>query len=46
MEYNEEMCGKEGKLKWKEGSKERVALRKYPVSELNGYIYVWISAAE
>jgi phenylpropionate dioxygenase-like ring-hydroxylating dioxygenase large terminal subunit len=44
VEYNDDLCKKDGKLVWKEGKPEKISLRKYPIKELNGYIYVWIHA--
>ena len=44
--YNEDL-GEQGKqLKWLEKEKEEVRLRKYPVCEMNGFIYVWIHAMQ
>ena len=44
VEYNDDFCEKGGKLEWKKYESENVKLRKYPVCEMNGYIYVWIHA--
>ena len=45
-EYNEELGQKGVKLKWTEKKNQQVKLRKYPVCELNGFVYVWIHAME
>jgi len=44
VEYNADMCARDGKLEWKSGKPEKTSLRKFPVSEVNGYIYIWIHA--
>jgi hypothetical protein len=46
IEYNAGLCAHDGNIEWKTGEAEKVKLRKYPVSEVNGYIYVWIHAME
>lgn len=46
VEYNAGVCARDGKIEWKAGEAEKVKLRKYPVSEINGYIYVWVHAME
>ena len=44
--YNEDLGERGKQLKWVEKEKEEVRLRKYPVCEMNGFIYVWIHAME
>ena len=43
-EYNAEIAQPNGKIDWKQFEAEIPTLRKFPISELNGYIYVWIHA--
>ena len=44
VEYNDNFCEKGKKLEWDRTESESIKLRKYPVCEMNGYIYVWIHA--
>ena len=46
VEYNEDFCEKGKKLNWVKKPETTANLRKYPVCELNGYVYVWIHAME
>jgi hypothetical protein len=46
VEYNDDFCEKGQKLNWIRKDEENIKLRKYPVCEMNGYIYVWIHAVE
>lgn len=45
-EYNQDLGEKGTKLKWKQEDNVYAKLRKYPVCEMNGFIYVWIHALE
>ncbi len=44
IEYNDDVAKKDGKLEWKEKKPEKATLRKYPIEEVNGYIYIWVHA--
>ena len=44
VEYNEDFCEKGKKLDWVKKEGTTATLRKYPVCEMNGYVYVWIHA--
>ena len=47
IEYKDETIGKKDcKFEWKENAPEVPTLKKYPLVEMNGYIYVWIHAME
>jgi hypothetical protein len=46
VEYNPDMCEKGKKLVWMRKEDQEIKLRKYPLCELNGHIYVWIHALE
>lgn len=46
VEYNEDFCEKGKKLNWVKKEGTTATLRKYPVCEMNGYVYIWIHAME
>ena len=46
IEYNDCLGKKGSTLEWKETAAEIPTLRKYPIVEMNGYLYVWIHALE
>lgn len=47
VQYNDDFCEKGKKLNWiKDDKTTTTSLRKFPVAECNGYIYVWIHAME
>jgi cholesterol 7-desaturase len=46
IEYSDDLGKKDCKHEFKEGAAEVPTLRKYPVVEMNTYIYIWIHALE